>query len=258
MHNGPPVRYIRGGTGPRLLLLQGAAATHRHWGDRLLSLLQARFDVIAPDYRGTGESAAVDGPFTVADLADDVAGLLDEVGWRRAHVAGVSMGGMVAQVLALNHPERVASLFLGCTRGGQPLPRPAAADVVSPALVRGDALATTRNLFRLGVRDPDTVRPGAWEEYRDAVLTRPSPPRTTALQVGAMSAHGTADRLHRIAVPTTVVHGDTDRFVAADAGAELAAGITGAEFVLLEAGHLFWLEQPELTADLISRCVARV
>ncbi|MEV0455740.1 alpha/beta fold hydrolase [Catellatospora methionotrophica] len=249
--------FVRCGRGPRLLLMQGAAATHRHWGNQLLSVLQARYDVVAFDHRGTGDSGPADGPFTIADLADDAAGLLDEIGWPQAHVVGISMGGMVAQELALRHPERVASLFLGCTRGGLALPRPAAADVVSSALVRGDAAATARNLFALGVRNPDTVRPGAWAEYRDAVLTVPVPPRTTALQVGAMSAHGTADRLHGIGVPTAVVHGDSDRFVAPAAGVELAAGIAGAQFTMLEAGHLFWLEQPELTADLIARCVAR-
>ncbi|GAA2356931.1 alpha/beta hydrolase fold protein [Catellatospora methionotrophica] len=257
MRKAAGLAYVRCGVGPRLLLMQGAAATHRHWGDGFLSALAAHFEVVAVDHRGTGQSAAADGPFTVADLADDAAGLLDAVGWSSAHVAGVSMGGMVAQELAMRHPGRVASLFLGCTRGGRPLPRPAAAAGVAAAVVRGDASATAYNLFRLGVRDPGTVRPDAWAEYRDAMLTTPVPPRTTALQIGAMSAHGPADRLHLVTAPTTVVHGDTDRLLAADAGAQLAAEIPGARFVLLRAGHLFWLEQPEQAADLIRRGAAR-
>jgi 3-oxoadipate enol-lactonase len=244
------LQYVRRGAGAPLLLVQGIAATYMHWGERLLSLLAESFDVVAYHHRGVGCSTPVHGPFAMADLADDAAALLDELGWIRAHIAGVSMGGLVAQELALRHPDRVESLFLGCTYAGSDDSLTDVADAATSAVVHGNALATARNLFRLGVKDPHTVPPVAWEEYRHAALTLPVHPRTTVLQIGAVAAHSTSDRLHRIAVPTRVVHGDADRFVPVEAGAQVAAAIRDARFTVLPAGHFFWLEQPERTAKL--------
>lgn len=221
-----------------------------------MSLLAASFDVVAYDHRGVGHSALACESFAVADLADDAAGLLDELGWPRAHVMGVSMGGVVAQELALRHPDRVESLLLGCTHtGGAGAPAPAS-EVLASAVVRGDKPATLRNIFRVGVKDPERTRPGAWEEYRDATLALPVEPRTTALQIGAVAFHSTAGRLHRINVPTHVVHGDGDRLIPADAGEKLASAIPGAHYTVLSAGHFFWLEQPEQTAGLVAKACA--
>jgi 3-oxoadipate enol-lactonase len=218
-----------------------------------MSLLAMSFDVVAYDHRGVGRSVPVDGPFTVADLADDAAGLLDELGWPRAHVVGVSMGGLVAQELALRHQDRVASLLLGCSYGGTAAEAASVPAALASAVVRGDPLATTRNVFRAGVKDAASLPPEAWDEYRDAVRTSPVGPRTTALQISAIAAHSTADRLRRVTVPTHVVHGDADRLVPSEAGERLAGVIPGAVHTVLSAGHFFWLEQPERTAELVRR-----
>lgn len=242
-----------------MLLVQGTAATNLHWGERLLSLLAASFEVVAYNHRGVAHSVPAREPFTVADLADDAAGLLDELGWPRAHVMGVSMGGVVAQELALRHPDRVASLLLGCTHTGGAGSPAAIPDALASAVVQGDTPATVRNIFRVGVKDPERVRTGAWEEYRDAALALPVDPRTTALQIGAVALHSTAERLHRIDVPTHVVHGDADRLVPVEAGERLASAIPGAQYTVLSAGHFFWLEQPERTAELAAEvCSAAV
>ncbi|MFF9393434.1 alpha/beta fold hydrolase [Streptomyces griseoluteus] len=246
------LKYIRRGAGLPLLLVQGTAATHLHWGERLMSLLAAEFDVVAYDHRGTGHSASACESFTVADLADDAARLLDRLGWPRAHVMGVSMGGLVAQELALRHPGRVESLLLGCTHTGGAGSPAVTSEVLASAIVPGDKQATLRNVFRVGVKDPERLRRSAWEEYRDAAQTLPVDARTTALQIGAVARHSTADRLHRIDVPTSVVHGDTDRLVPAESGEKLASAIPGARFTVLSAGHFFWLEQPERTLELMT------
>jgi 3-oxoadipate enol-lactonase len=245
--------FVRCGSGARLLLIQGVAATHRHWGGRLLDALATSFDVVAYDHRGTGGSAPVTGPFTLTDLTDDTAALLDSLGWPTAHVAGVSMGGLVAQTLAIRYPQRVDSLFLGCSSTGG---AKAISGALTSAIVRGDALATTRNLFRLGVKDPDAFSSPAWAEYHRAAFTEPVHPRTTTLQIAAVQAHSTAGDLHRITTPVHVAHGDTDRFVAFTDGKRLAAGIPGATLTRLAAGHFFWLEDPGRTADLIVRSAA--
>src|SRR5262245_48397371 len=104
---GGRLAYTRRGTGEPLLLVSGVAGHHRMWGEPFVSPLAERFDVVAFDHRGIGSSARVDGEFTIPDLADDAAAVMDELGWESAHVMGISMGGTVAQELVLRHPQRV-------------------------------------------------------------------------------------------------------------------------------------------------------
>src|SRR5689334_21779783 len=110
--------YERGGAGPPLLLIMGMSGTALHWGEPFLASLREDFDVIAYDHRGVGASTRLDGGVTTPQLAADAAGLLDALALDSAHVLGISMGGKVAQELALAHPERVRTLPLGCTYCG--------------------------------------------------------------------------------------------------------------------------------------------
>src|SRR4051795_109804 len=117
---GREFHFERAGSGAPLLLIQGMSGTHISWGDAFKGALEEEFDVVAFDNRGIGLSAPVEGPFTIAEMAEDTAGLLDELGLESAHVVGISMGGMIAQELALTHPDRLRSLTLGCTYCGGP------------------------------------------------------------------------------------------------------------------------------------------
>ena len=112
--------YERAGDGEPLLLIQGMTGTHRSWGRPFLSPLEQHFDCISFDHRGIGYSSHVHEPFTIAELAGDAIGLLDALEIGRAHVLGISMGGMVAQDIALAYPERLMSLHLGATYCGGP------------------------------------------------------------------------------------------------------------------------------------------
>ena len=115
--NGVELYWEQRGSGPRLLFCNGSGTTLQAVGP-LLDLVAAEFDLLAWDYRGLGRSAPVTGPYTMADLAADAAGLLQIVGWDICRVLGVSFGGMVAQEFAVTHPERVECLALACTSAG--------------------------------------------------------------------------------------------------------------------------------------------
>src|SRR4051794_30472147 len=104
---GPTLNYVRRGAGEPVLLIQGMSGNHLSWGEPFLRELERDFDVVAYDHRGVGRSSRVTDPFTIVDLAEDAAALLDTLGWETAHVLGISMGGMVAQELALRHPQRI-------------------------------------------------------------------------------------------------------------------------------------------------------
>ena len=110
--------YERAGSGPPLLLIMGMSGTALSWGEPFLEALRQDFETIVYDHRGIGESSRMEEPFTIVQLAQDAAGLLDALELDTAHVLGISMGGMAAQELALAQPERVRTLTLGCTYCG--------------------------------------------------------------------------------------------------------------------------------------------
>src|SRR4051794_38173662 len=110
--------YEVSGAGEPLLLIMGMSGTHLSWGDPFLEALRRDFEVAVYDHRGIGRSGPAAAGYSIADLADDAAGVLDALGWEKAHVVGISMGGMVAQELALAHFDRVRTLTLGCTYAG--------------------------------------------------------------------------------------------------------------------------------------------
>ena len=109
------IEYYLEGDGPPLLLISGFTAQASGWSEPFVRLLQQHFQAIRYSHRGTGTSDRLSGDITLRDLVDDAVGLLTALGIERAHVLGVSMGGMVAQELALSHPQQVQGLVLGCT-----------------------------------------------------------------------------------------------------------------------------------------------
>jgi 3-oxoadipate enol-lactonase len=244
--------YERSGSGPPLLLIMGLSGTMRHWSEPFLALLRENFDVIVYDHRGVGESSRVERPFTIAELAVDAAGLLTALELPSAHVMGISMGGMVAQELALAEPERIRTLTLGCTYCGGPDSSLPPQPELGAAIMSGDPERASRAMWEANVSPAFAANPEAYaafraagEEYRVAVAV-------SMEQLSAITRHDTSARLATLAMPTLVVHGTVDRIVPVENGRIVAGLIPDAHLeILQDIGHLFFWELPERSAELV-------
>lgn len=248
--------YERRGSGAPLLLIQGMAGHHKIWGEPLLSRLARDFDVVAFDHRGVGDSTDVEGAFTIADLAEDAARLMDELGWQSAHVFGISLGGMVAQELALNHPDRVRTLVLGCTyAGGEGVtltgPGPM---MMFEAMQTGDADRAARAGFEANFSPAYTADESRFEPFREVALGVRLPVPVIMRQAQAAYFHDTSARLASVTAPTLVMHGTADLVIPYPNGPLITKLIPDSELVTFDgAGHLFWWERTEETVDAIRR-----
>jgi 3-oxoadipate enol-lactonase len=247
--------HQRRGAGEPLLLIQGMSGTHLAWGEPFAGDLERDFDVVAYDHRGIGRSDRVDDPFSIADLAEDAAGVLDALGWESAHVLGISMGGMVAQELALRHPERIRTLTLGCTYCGGPgaeLAPQATLERLSAGMMSGDRELAIRTGFEVNVSPAFAAEDDHYATFRAMAKSLPAPVPVIMLQMQAIAGHDTSARLPSLAVPTLVVHGDQDEMLPVGNGRLIASLVPGSRLEILEGvGHMFWWEQPRHSAELV-------
>jgi pimeloyl-ACP methyl ester carboxylesterase len=246
-HGTARLHFDRTGDGPPVLLVMGLGLPGDAWW-RTIKVLAGSFEVISFDNRGSGRSDQPTGPLSIADMAADAVAVLDAAGIARAHVYGISMGGMIAQELALRHPDRLGALVLGATtaRGRAGTPPDAA------------------TLAFLGRRAAMPIDEGRWAsvpyvysertcvEGGDRISTDFAHRRTYAFhpdgyraQLAACLAHDTVSRLGSIAAPVLVLHGKEDRMVPPANGQALAAAIPGAELMLLDdAAHMYTTDAP--------------
>jgi 3-oxoadipate enol-lactonase len=257
--NGIELAYDLTGSGVPLVLIHGAQGDQTMFSG-LAPVLARRFGELTFDQRGSGLSEKPAGDYSIALLADDTAALMEHVGFAAAHVIGVSMGGTIAQELALRHPGRVLSLALGCTTPGGPRSIRIGGDAFAAAYStramsaeeRGQALA--RAAFTAGYieRHPEVV-PAMIEARR----ARPIDPQALESRIKAVIKFNAYDRLPRITCPTLVITGKDDALVSWENSRILAERIPGAKLVLLEpAGHCFWLEQPDQSSEAILQFLA--
>lgn len=243
------LHHERAGSGPPVLFIGGTGGDLRSKPNVLDGPLVQSFEVVAYDQRGQGRSDKPDEPYTMAGYADDAADLLEGVGWARAHVVGVSFGGMVAQELAIRHPGRVEHLVLACTSSG------GAGDPSYP-LHELEALPADER-FAAHLALSDVRRDDAWQEAhpdeiaqlrayadRQAAIGADDPALATGRrrQLEARSGHDTYDRLDRIASPTLVCAGRHDGIAPVSNSEALAERIPDARLEVFEGGHLFLLQ----------------
>ncbi len=241
--------------GPPLLLIMGMSGTALLWGEPFLEELRRDFDVIAFDHRGVGASTRLEGEITIADMAEDAGALLDALGLESAHVLGISMGGMIAQELALARPERVRTLTLGCTWCGGPqaeLTAPGVLQRLSEAMASGDRERAIRTAWEVNVSPSFAADEEAWRSFLELAGRRAVAMPVVLAQMAACAAHDTHARLGGLDVPTLVVHGTLDEMLPVANGRLVASLIPGAQLEILdEIGHLFFWELPERSAQLL-------
>jgi 3-oxoadipate enol-lactonase len=240
------IAWERRGSGEPLLLVHGLG--YARWGwEPVLEPLERSFDLILFDNRGIGESDAPPGPYTVAELAADAAQVLDEAGVERANVLGTSLGGMVAQELALTAPERVDRLVLACTTPGGP--------EAFPMPERTVQLMTSGATLRQFVEN--ALAPGPDPELVDRILRHRE---ATAQPLDAWSAQAAAGatfdalgRIARVEAPTLILHGTEDAVVDSRNSSLLASRIPDSRVELFPGGgHLFFWEQPDRFVDVVT------
>lgn len=227
---------------PTLVLIQGLLLDGRFWfelPDALADDPALPWHVLVPDNRGTGHSPLPSRPWTIADMADDVAAVIRAAGVEKAVIAGISMGGMIAQEVALRHPERVAGVLLMATWPGLPYGR------LPPLSSIGDLLGSS-----IGQRR-ERVELGNARELLSGwvrLMREQAPSRKTFLgQFAAITTHSTGRRLGRIDVPVRVVAGMADRLVPPRNSEILAAKIPGATLELLPGvGHAIPLQDRQV------------
>lgn len=252
---GREFHYERGGSGEPLLLIQGMSGTRLSWGAPFKGALEEAFDVVAFDNRGIGLSGPVDGPFTIVEMMDDTAGLLEALGWENAHVVGISMGGMIAQELALGHPGKLRSLTFGCTYCGGPgsllMPEENLQKLVA-GMRSGDREEAIRAGYEVNLSPAFRADESAYAAFHKMATDGKAAKETIELQAQAIFGHDTSGRLGEISAPTLIVHGTEDGVLPFPNGKLIASLMPAARFEVFEGtGHMFWWEQPQRSAELI-------
>ncbi len=238
--------------GTPVVLVHGLG--YGRWGwEPVVDDLAERFPVVLMDNRGIGASDVPPGPYTAAQMAGDVLAVLDALGSDRVHVVGASLGGMIAQHVALERPDQVGRLVLACTTAGGAVGHPMPQRTVE-LLQRMPSMEPVEALRAAVDNALGDVQGSAREALVDRIvahrLAAPQDPAGWQAQAHAGTTHDLGEGVSRIAVPTLVLHGDQDRVVDVRNAEVLGALIPDARVhVVPGGGHLWFWEQPETLVD---------
>ncbi len=254
VHEDISINYEIVGSGPRVLFFNGSGATLES-AALFIGALAQTCEVLAHDQRGLGKTSIPDGPYTMAQYAQDADALLNHVGWSTCAVVGMSFGGMVAQEFAVTYPERVERLALLCTSAGgdagasyplHELGALSAEERNQKILLLTDSRFTEEwlashpsDLKMMRLRAEQAAQPKA-----DEVL------RGERLQLIARIGHDVADRLHKVASPTFVMAGRFDGIAPPSNSHEIVKRIPHATMAEYEGGHMFVAQDKLALKDL--------
>ncbi len=257
--NGIEISYQLRGSGPKLVLISGVGYSGWFWNPLAL-LLEQDFTILQFDNRGAGKTTHAPGPYTVAEMAVDTAGLMDALDFSGATVFGHSLGGFIAQELAVTRPDLVGSLILASTNHGGADVIPITAEALA---VMTDRTGDPKDLVRRGIeiatasgfteRQPETVQ--ALTEYRFTVPV-PGPQYNAQVMAGAGTATLTSDQVHErmaaLKMPVLILFGEEDRVVPLGNAQLMASKIPDARITVIPGtGHIFPIENPGATATAV-------
>ncbi len=258
--NGIDIYYEDSGQGHPLVLISGLGYTLWQW-HRMIPGLAKHYRVIAFDNRGVGRTDKPAGPYSAEMLAEDTAGLLEALGIEKAHVMGHSMGGFIAQALALSYPEKVAKLILCATNFGGPNHVPVTPEAMA---VLSDVSGDPVERFKRGLMvscapgfaeaHPEII--AEWIEYRAQNPIEPLPYQAQmAIGLGLLSAQASfEEKLPSVQAPTLILFGKHDKVVPPENASLLAEKIPDSQIQILpNAGHFFPVEVPEAANTVISQ-----
>lgn len=248
-NDGVRIAYEARGSGTPIVLLMGLGLPGMIWHQLADRLVEQDFEVIIPDNRGTGHSDAPPPPYWMPEMAEDVALVLDDAGIDSAIIAGVSFGGMLAQHVAIDYPERVSGLLLASTTAGLPtghFPRLEAIWLLLKMVFAGTAVTMDEAQQLLAHPESTEKLRGLFSRWEEILDELPTPPWAIIGQLIAVTFHHTGGDLQKLRVPTTVVTGDSDFLIPPQNSEILATLIPGANLsVVPKAGHIFIHEHPE-------------
>ncbi|CAG1007005.1 partial Lipase 3, partial [Anaerolineales bacterium] len=236
--------YERFGSGAPLMLIHGFPLDHTIW-DRASDLLKNDFDLILPDLRGFGQSTTVETSYTMTDMADDLAGLLDHLGLEKAALAGHSMGGYVALAFAKKYPHRVSGLGLVASQAAADTP-----DRKANRYKDADAVVQKGVGLIADGMTPKLSADAGVQTYVHSLMERQTP----SAVMGALKAMAEREdqlfHLSSVSFPVVLIHGDTDALIPVERAREIKAVLPSARLVeLLDTGHMPMMESPKGTAE---------
>ena len=256
--NGIELYYEIHGEGTPLVLISGLGYSLWQW-HKMVPFLAEHFQVITFDNRGVGQSDKPVGQYTAQMLAADTVGLLDALGIEKAIIMGHSMGGFIAQALALDFPQRVNKFILCATNFGGPHHVPVTPEAMKVLTdVNSDAVTRFRNGLVVSTApgwaeaNPQMIQ--EWIEWRTANPIEPAPYQAQlAIGLGLLpEAAAFEDKLPRLNIRTLILFGEHDKVVPPDNASLLASKISNSKVVILpDAGHFFTIEVPEAASRAV-------
>jgi len=243
------IYYDENGAGHPLVLIPGLSNSRLTWWKQI-EPLSKKYHVISMDNRDAGDSALGTGPYTIPDMAEDAAGLIQSLGLSTTYVVGWSMGGFISLELTLRHPGLVKKLILVSTSAGGPTHVPPTPEILALLMPveKEDIETNIRRTF------PSLAAPGYMQSHPEDLdqlvhnaKAKPMRLESYQRQLGAVITwEGVSPRLNQISVPTLVLHGDADPLVPYGNGQHLSTHIQGAKFLTYtRVGHLPPIEAPE-------------
>ena len=244
--NGIQIAYARKGTGKPLVLVHGYPLDHTIW-DEVLPFLENDFDIITPDLRGFGQSDIVRSPYKIADLAADIAGLLDQLDIEKAVTAGHSMGGYVSLAFARAYPERVLGLGLVASQALADSPERKQGRYETAAEVMKTGVKPVAESMSAKLTPDERV-----QAFVHALIAKQQP----AGLAGALKAMAERDdstsALSSFKFPIALIHGEADELIPIQRAQEIKAAIPHATLMELSGvGHMPMLENPQATATTL-------